>query len=87
MLSTADAETLIRAFLSSRLDYCNALFSGLPNSTMKRLQLMQNAAARLLTSTRKCDHITPILASLHWLSINARSDFKVLLLIYKILQG
>ena len=87
MLSTADAETLIHAFISSRLDYCNALFSGLPSSTTKSLQLVQNAAARLLTRTRKFDHITPILTSLHWLPINARSDFKVLLLTYKTLHG
>ena len=41
MLSAADAETLIHAFVSSRLDYCNALFSGLPNSTTKSLQLVE----------------------------------------------
>ena len=87
MLSAADAETLIHAFVSSRLDYCNALFSGLPNSTTKSLQLVHNAAARLLTRTRKFDHITPILASLHWLPITFRSDFKVLLLTYKALHG
>ncbi|KAK0149146.1 hypothetical protein N1851_010331 [Merluccius polli] len=49
--------------------------------------LVQNAAARLLTRTRKYDHITPILSSLHWLTVKARSDVKVLLLIYKILHG
>uniref|UniRef100_A0A8C5CCP5 Reverse transcriptase domain-containing protein n=2 Tax=Gadus morhua TaxID=8049 RepID=A0A8C5CCP5_GADMO len=87
MLSEVDAETLIHAFVSSRLDYCNALFSGLPNSTIKSLQLVHNAAARLLTRTRKFDHITPILASLHWLPITFRSDFKVLLLTYKALHG
>uniref|UniRef100_A0A8C5CK28 Reverse transcriptase domain-containing protein n=1 Tax=Gadus morhua TaxID=8049 RepID=A0A8C5CK28_GADMO len=87
MLSAVDAETLIHAFVSSRLDYCNALFLGLPNSTTKSLQLVHNAAARLLTRTRKFDHITPILASLHWLPITFRSDFKVLLLTYKALHG
>ena len=87
MLSAADAETLIHAFISSRLDYCNSLFSGLPNSTTRSLQLLQNAAARLLTRTRKFDHITPILASLHWPPMTSRSDFKVLLLTYKALHG
>jgi hypothetical protein len=87
MLSAADAETLIHAFISSRLDYCNSLFSGLPNSTTRSLQLVQHAAARLLARTRKFDHITPILASLHWLQITSRSDFKVLLLSYKALHG
>ncbi|XP_061907768.1 uncharacterized protein LOC133652732, partial [Entelurus aequoreus] len=68
ILSTSDAEIIIHAFVTSRLDYCNVLFSGLPMSSIKRLQLVQNAAARLLTKTRKFDHITPILAHLHWLS-------------------
>ena len=85
MLSEADA--LIHAFMSSSLDYCNSVFSGLPNSNTRSLQLVQNAAARLLTGTRKFDHIAPILASLHWLPITSRSDFNVLLLTYKALHG
>ncbi|XP_072770846.1 uncharacterized protein [Nerophis lumbriciformis] len=87
ILSTSDAEIIIHAFVTSRLDYCNVLFSGLPMSSIKKLQLVQNAAARLLTRTRKFDHITPILAHLHWLPVHLRCDFKVLLLTYKILHG
>ena len=63
------------------------VLSGLPNSTTRRLQLVKNAAARLLTRTIKFDHITPILASLHWLPITSRSDFKVLRLTNKALHG
>ncbi|KAF7664842.1 hypothetical protein LDENG_00164440 [Lucifuga dentata] len=62
-LSKADAKTLIHAFMSSRLDYCNALFSGLPKCSLKKLQTVQNTAA--LTKTRKFDSITPALLSLH----------------------
>ncbi|XP_061759223.1 probable RNA-directed DNA polymerase from transposon BS isoform X1 [Nerophis ophidion] len=87
ILSTKDAEIIIHAFVTSRLDYCNVLFSGLPMSSIKRLQLVQNAAARLLTRTRKFDHITPVLAHLHWLPVHLRCDFTVLLLTYKILHG
>lgn len=65
------AETLIRSFISSRLDDYNVLFSGLPKSATRGLQLVQNAAARILTKTRKFVHIPPILASLHWLPILA----------------
>ena len=86
-LSMADAEILIHAFVSSRLDYCNALLSGLPRSSTRSLQMVQNTAARILTKTRKFDHITPVLASLHWLPIHVRSDFKVLLMTYKIVNG
>ncbi|KAF7640585.1 hypothetical protein LDENG_00032240, partial [Lucifuga dentata] len=45
------------------------------------------ACPRILTKTRKYDHITPVLASLHWLPVQARADFKVLLLTYKALHG
>ena len=83
----ADAETIVHAFVTSRLDYCNVLYSGLPASSTNSLQLVQNAAARILTRTKKFDHISPVLASLHWLPIHARADFKVLLLTYKILHG
>ncbi|KAF7646093.1 hypothetical protein LDENG_00193770, partial [Lucifuga dentata] len=87
ILSLRDAETVIHAFVSSRLDYCNVLLSGLPNYAIRSLQLVQNAAARILTKTRKYDHITPVLASLRWLPVQARADFKVLLLTYKALHG
>ncbi|XP_067097450.1 uncharacterized protein [Osmerus mordax] len=86
-LSKDDAEKLIHAFVTSRLDYCNVLFSGLPITHLKNVQRVQNAAARLLTRSRKFDHITSTLISLHWLPIQARADFKVLLLTYKSLHG
>ncbi len=69
MLSVSDAEKLVHAFMTSRLDYCNALPGGCPASSINKLQIVQNAAARVLTRSRKYDHITPILQSLHWLPI------------------
>ncbi len=87
MLSVSDAEKLVHAFMTSRLDYCNALLAGCPASSINKLQLVQNAAARVLTRSRKYDHITPILSSLHWLPIKFRISYKVLLLTYKALNG
>ncbi|KAF7646778.1 hypothetical protein LDENG_00182440, partial [Lucifuga dentata] len=58
-LSKAEAETLIHAFVSSRLDYCNVLFYGLPRCVALKSIRVQNAAARVLTKTRKFDTITP----------------------------
>lgn len=64
-LSLSDAQTLIHAFVSSHFDYCNSLFYGLPQKSINCLQLVQNIAARVLTKTRKYEHISPIMASLH----------------------
>ena len=56
-----DVLCLVHAFISSRLDYCNSLLFGVANQQLKRLQSVQNAAARLVTGTRRSDHITPVL--------------------------
>ncbi len=74
MLSTSNAEILIHA---SRLDYCNALLGGCSARLINKLQLVQNAAARVLTRTRKYDHISPVLSTLHWLPIKHRIDLKI----------
>ncbi len=96
MLPVSDAEKLVHAFMTSRLDYCNALLctnwlpncsGGCPASSVNKLQVVQNAAARVLTRSRKYDHITPILQSLHWLPIKFCISYKILLLTYKALNG
>lgn len=86
-LSRSDLEKTIQAFISSRLDYCNALYIGLNQASLHRLQLVQNAAARLLTNTRKHDHITPVLYSLHWLPVEFRIQFKILLFVFCSIHG
>ncbi len=59
----ANAETLIHAFMTSRLDYCNALLGGCSARLINKLKMVQNAAARVLTRTRKYDHISPDLSA------------------------
>ncbi|KAI5627799.1 hypothetical protein C0J50_8346, partial [Silurus asotus] len=59
MMSLQDAEKLVDVFVTSRLDYCNTLLSGCWSSCRNKLQLVQNAAARVLTRSRKYDHISP----------------------------
>ena len=79
LLSQNAAEQLIHAFITAKLDFCNSLLTGLPHGTIHRLQLVQNAAARLLTSTKRTAHITPILNKLHCYPSNtefsSRSSF------------
>ena len=78
---------MIHAFVTSKLDYCHSLLSGLSQNQIQRLQYVQNSAARLLTGTRKYDSITPILKELHWLPMAERIDFKILLLTFKSLHN
>ena len=86
-LSRADTETLVHAFISCRLDYCNSLLYGLPAYQLAKLRV-QNAAARLLFEERKFCHITLFcMGTLHWLPIKYRIEFKVLLLTYKAPHG
>ncbi|KAF7253589.1 Ryanodine receptor 2, partial [Varanus komodoensis] len=79
--------TVTHALVTSRLDFCKVLYVGLPLKTVWILQLVQNRAARLLTGTERYVHMTPVLCQLHWLPIEVRAQFKVLVMIYKALNG
>ena len=81
------AKTLIQAMVISKLDYANGLLYGVDKKLMRKLQLIQNSAARLISRIPRRAHITPILRQLHWLPIEARVHFKVLLICFKCLNG
>ncbi len=81
------AQLLVQALVISRLDYCNALLAVLPSNTIKPLQMIQNAAARLVFNEPKRAHVTPLFISLNWLTVAARIQFKTLMLAYRTTTG
>ena len=85
---TQDAtKTLVQALVISQLDSLNALLHGVPDKLIKKLQLVQNRAARVIVRSNRQDHITPVLKDLHWLPVEVRINYKINLLTYKCLNG
>ena len=82
-LSQNALKTLISAFVLSRIDYCNFLLANSPKQLIHKLQKVQNNAARLIFRTPKFDHISPVLHTLHWLPVEQRNKYKLLLLAFK----
>ena len=79
-----NTKILVHAFITCKLDNC--LLYGLPSYLIHRLQLVQNCVARLIMCRNKYDHITPILKELHWIPVQQRIIFRILLIIYKALD-
>ena len=75
--------TLVQAFVSSRLDYCNTVFACVSSQLLQKMQVIQNAAARFVTGVRRRDHMTPVLRELHWLPVRQRIRFKTAVIVYK----
>lgn len=85
--STDTTKILVHAFITLHLDYCKSLLFGLPGYQQERLQIMLNAAARVICFIPKYDHITPSLIKLHWLPVKQRVEFKIALLVFKAVYG
>ena len=75
------------ALVTSKVDTCDSLLAGIPASTLKPIKRVLNITARIVSRCPKLTHITPLLKSLHWLPVESRVQFKVLLILYKALLG
>ena len=80
-------KTVACSIVCARLDYCNSLLYGVSKQNIRKLQVVQNSLARLVSGTRKFDHITPVLSDLHWLPVSQRITFKIATLTFKILSS
>ena len=86
-LTDSACVSLVHALFTSKLDLNNTLLTGLPKYQIKRLQLLQNTAARIITKSARYCHITPILSDLHWLPIEFRIKFKLAVTVFKCLHN
>ena len=79
--------TLVRSLVVSKVDYCNSVLAGVSTHLLDRLQTMLHAAARLIFSARKSEHIGPLLCELHWLLVPERIRFLLCVLAFRCLHG
>lgn len=87
-ISKANLRVLLHAFVTSRLDYCNALLAAQPKTLIDKLQSVQNAAARLYAGVSRRSHVTCIFKDdLHWLKIPQRISYKICTLVHRCLNG
>ena len=81
------AKTMVQTMITSNIDYCNILLCGLPKSTLNYLSRVQKMSARFISKHGKYDQITPVLKNLHWLPVEQRIEYKVLVMIFKAING
>ena len=86
-LSVTQVRILVQAVILSKLDYCNALYFGCNSSVIKQLQVIQNRACRIIFGMSKTQSVDLKLKELHWLKVNERIEFKIMLLVFKSVNG
>ena len=86
-LSFEDRNSIVQAIVMSRIDYCNSLLYGVTATNLTKLQWVQNAAARLVCSVPRHEHVTPSLINLYWLPTRFRINFKITLFAFKCIHG
>ena len=86
-ITSESCQHLTRSIILSRLDYANSLLYGITSKDRKRLQTLQNRAARIVFRLDRRQPSAPLLRELHWLPLESRIIFKLMLLTFKSING
>ena len=78
---------IINALIFSKLYYCSSVWSNTSKRNIAKLQSVQNFAARIVTGTRKYDHVTPVLQQLCWLLVSYMLKFRDAVMAFKCMNG
>ena len=86
-LTQKSTETLVHGLVHSHIDFCNGLFTEIPAYQINKLQRVQNHAARVVLSSSHDQPSAVLLKQLHWLPVKARIMFKVLVMVFRVING
>ena len=78
---------IINALVFSKLFYCSSVWSNAATTLLLKLQAVQNFAARIISNTRKFDHVTPVLQGLRWLPVKSQLHYRDAVLAFKCMNG
>jgi hypothetical protein len=86
-VSSQVMQSLVTSMVLPRLDLFNCALFGLMASSIRRLQTVSHAAARLVFNIRPSDHVTDTLICLHWLRVAERFCFKNAVTAFRSIHG
>ena len=79
--------TVINSLVFSKLFYCSNVWSNTSQKNINKLQAVQNFACRIVSGTRKFDHVTPILKQLRWLPVARQLEYRSAIMAFKCSAG
>ena len=87
LLKPEGAKIIVQGLVISKLDYCNTLLLGTSGHQLSRIQMIQNMGCRVISSLKKCDHVSNAMKELHWLKVQEWIQYKVLVTMYQCDNG